>query len=343
MDLLRYMNYFEFMEKGTPPPKDANLFGWLGSEENSQLLVIPVPWEATASYGGGTAQGPKSILQASHQLDLEDPFWGHPYKKGIYLLPENSHIVRLNQQASSYVQEIRQGNHSDKELLLSQVNRISTEVNDFVYGQSLDIIKKGKIPSVLGGDHSSPYGLIKALAESHKSFGILHLDAHFDLRKAYEGFSFSHASIMRNVLEDFPQVESICHVGIRDFCRAEWLYAQENSRSQVFLDRDIFHSLAQGKTFHQITEHMVSKLPKEVYISLDVDGLSPELCPSTGTPVPGGFSFQQLNYLLETLVLHNKKIIGFDLCEVAPDRTGGELDENIGARILYKLASAALY
>jgi agmatinase len=314
----------EMLRKGEAPPADAGLFGATLREEHCKLMLIPVPWDGTASYGKGTALAPDAIRQASHQLDLEDLFFGRPYQKGIGMLEIPEEILLMSKTKAT----------------LEERNSHSRIVNRYVCNQAKRLQGKGKIVGVIGGEHSTPFGLIEALAEACPDFGILHIDAHHDLREAYEGLQFSHASIMYNVMQSFPGI-SLCQIGIRDFCLDEREYSKElGQRSRVFYWQNIFQWMDEGTTFRAIIDEISDFLPKEVYIYFDIDGLDPSNCPNTGTPVPGGLSFSQAAYLIERLSVSHR-IIGFDLCEVASGKEG-DWDCNVGARILYKLCGAAL-
>ena len=217
---------------------------------------------------------------------------------------------------------------------LKTVNEACQEMVDKVAMETGEWLDKGKIIGLVGGDHSTPLGLLRALAEHHESFGILHIDAHADLREAYEGFTYSHASIMFNALK-LQQVQKLVQVGIRDLCQDEFDLAQADSRVVMFNDYDLKAEAFNGKLWHQQCEVIVAQLPQKVYISFDIDGLQPELCPNTGTPVVGGLSFNQAHYLLRMVVKSGKQIIGFDLNEVSP--ADNDWDANVGARVLYKL------
>ena len=206
-----------------------------------------------------------------------------------------------------------------------------------MYTSCRELIKQGKITGVIGGDHSVPLGNIKAVSELCEEFGILHIDAHADLRKAYEGFTYSHASIMYNALSEINQISQLTQVGVRDFCEDEAEIINTDSRIRCFTDKEIRGNLFDGKTWKRQCEEIIATLPQNVYISYDIDGLSPDLCPNTGTPVPGGISFREVDYLLHMLANSNKKIIGFDLCEVSPGGSD-EWDANVGARLLYKIS-----
>ena len=200
---------------------------------------------------------------------------------------------------------------------------------------------KGKKVGLLGGDHSVAYGLIKALSEKTDAFGILQIDAHCDLRKSYEGLDHSHGSIMYNVLNDFPQVTKLIQLGIRDYCEAEWqCICESDRRVATYFEKEIKERQFEGETWSHISEEIIQQLPQKVYISYDVDGLDPKLCPHTGTPVPGGFELEQLNYLFKKIVDSGREIIGFDLSETGVSKDGW--DENVGARILFKLCNLML-
>jgi agmatinase len=249
----------------------------------------------------------------------------------------------LRQKAEYYISELALGKEAEDinalPAIRDEVNHACNELNEWVKKESIKLLEKNKIVALLGGDHSTPLGLMQALAEKHQSFGILHIDAHADLREAYEDFEFSHASIMFNAMK-LPQISRLVQVGIRDFCEAEKLLIQSNSRITTFFDRDIKHSLFEGKTWMAICDEIIEALPEKVYLSFDIDGLDPKLCPNTGTPVPGGFELEQAIYLVEKLVISGRTIIGFDLNEVAPG--SDEWDANVAARLLYRLANMCL-
>lgn len=329
------------LQEGNPPRADAGLFGASLSSDLAQIALVPVPFEATTSYGGGTSAAPEAILQASHQLDLFDKAWGNPFLSGISMIPSDQEILALSRSGKALAQEVikswEKSGHP-KEDALAKVNEYSKQVNDIVYKQCKSLLAQGKIVGILGGDHSCPYGLLKALSEQSANFGILHVDAHHDLREAYEGFEHSHASIMHNAMMDFP-IKSLLSIGIRDFSEQEYRLATTNKRIRTLYDIDLAQLQTSGESLNKIFTDALSFLPDEIYISFDIDGLEPHLCPHTGTPVPGGLRFQEAMILLELAVSLGKKIIGFDLCEVCPG--DDEWDANVGARVLYKLCGAA--
>jgi agmatinase len=334
------------LERGLPPRSDSGFLGARLDPGEAALVLVPVPWEATTSYGGGTSRGPAAILKASHQLDLEDAAFGAPYRAGIAFAAPDATIAGLNNRARVAALEVmaalERGEASPT--ALERVNAASAEVNTRIHAAASAALAEGRLVGVVGGDHSSPYGLIHALAECHPGgFGVLHVDAHHDLREAYEGFTWSHASIFHNVAERLPQVRPLVQVAIRDYSRDERRYAEAlGARGTCFYGAELFRLKAEGVPFREVCRRIVGALPDLVYVSFDIDGLDPSCCPSTGTPVPGGLGFDEAGYLLETLAASGRRVIGFDLCEVAPSDQGGEWDANVGARILYKLCGCCL-
>lgn len=309
--------------------------------EDSEITLISVPWDVTTSYGAGTHNGPEAIIDASLQVDLFDPNLDKAWEIKIGTLPISERIKRLNKKnrniAEVVIEKLELGaSVKDVSQELEVVNKSSEELNDYVYKAAKELIAKGKMTAVVGGDHSVPLGHYKAIGEKYEEFGILHIDAHADLRIGYEGFKYSHASIMYNALKEVQQVSQLTQVAVRDYCQEESDFINNNPRIRCFTDKELSNNKFEGKSWKKQCDDIIASLPEHVYISLDIDGLSPEYCPGTGTPVPGGLSYNELDYLLYTLSKSTKKIIGFDLCEVSPSQES-EWDANVGARLLYKL------
>ncbi len=331
------------------PLPDAGLFGLPTTPEEARLVIVPVPWDATTSYRPGTSRGPTAIRSASHQLDLYDSDLGEPWRAGIAMLDFPEDIAQLNAVARADAERIidvggRIGDDADLAAALARVNEAGAQLNRHVHEQVDRYVRAGKLVGVLGGDHSVPFGAIARMAESNPDFGVLHVDAHSDLREAYEGFEWSHASIMFNVVGKIPQVSKLVQVGIRDFAKGEVDFvAASGGRVRVHYDSQLAERGFAGESWRDICDSIVAELPSRVYVSFDIDGLDPKLCPSTGTPVPGGLSFQQAVYLVKRLVESGRTIIGFDLNEVVPGPDGDEWDANVGARMLYKLCGWALH
>ncbi|OFX61055.1 MAG: agmatinase [Bacteroidetes bacterium GWA2_30_7] len=321
---------------------NGNYFGLPYSLKEADIIILPVPWDVTTSYGKGTSNGPQAILDASLQVDLFDTEIENVWKIKVGTIAISEKIIELNNNLNhlsvKIIHHLEKGKDTYDEsfiTMLEKVNKGSNELNDWVYSESKKVLNSGKIISIIGGDHSVPFGLIKALGEKYKNFGILHIDAHADLRFQYEGFEYSHASIMNNVLSQVNSISKLVQVGVRDFCSDENELIKQESKINFFSDNLINNRLFAGETWGTISNEIISSLPDLVYISFDIDGLLPDLCPNTGTPVPGGLSYNQVTYLLNKLTEHKKKIIGFDLCEVSPGEN--EWDANVGARILFKL------
>ncbi|GAB3024817.1 agmatinase family protein [Niabella terrae] len=328
---------------------ENNIFGLPSTEENAELIILPVPWEVTVSYGAGTARAPEAIFRASLQVDLYDPQVPDAWKHGFYMPPVDKKILLksdyLRKEAELYIDYISRGEILEANQFMCksirEVNEGSEMLNEWVYRQAADYLDQNKLVGLLGGDHSTPYGLYKALAERHEQFGILQIDAHCDLKKDYEGFKHSHASIMYNTLNDFPQVQNILQVGVRDLSSDEWDYIRNSDyRVITYFDQEIKERQYGGDHFQHIVQEIVGKLPHKVHISFDIDGLDPKLCPDTGTPVPGGFELDRMFYLFHEILKSGRQIIGFDLVEVGTGDT--EWNANVGARALFKLCSVLI-
>lgn len=331
--------------------KDANIFGHPSTPENSEVIIIPVPWEVTVSYRTGTAQAPEAVYNESYQVDLYDADLPNAWHHGFYMLPINEELRNksklLRGKAEQIIEHLVNGSPKEDQAaiqkLQDQINQQSAELNEWVYETAKNYIQKGKKVALLGGDHSTPLGIIKAVAEHHKDIGVLQIDAHADLRKAYEGFKYSHASIMYNVLQEVPQVSKLVQVGIRDYCDEELeLIQSQPQRIKTFFDLDIKYAAYSGKSWAEQVNEIIQELPQKIYISFDIDGLDPKLCPNTGTPVPGGFEMAQVFFLFKKIQEAGIQIVGFDLNEVSTgveEKYNSGIDEIVGARLLYKLCN----
>lgn len=315
---------------------DSGIFGLPCTLKDAALVYIPVPWEVTTSYGGGTSRGPAAILEASRQVDLFDLELGNFWEKGLHMVPESKDVRAWNTRGKKLVAANRQKH-------LKEVNTLGVMMNQWVYKETKKHMDSGRIPSIVGGDHSVPFGAFKAACETHGEIGILHFDAHSDTRRAYEGFHWSHASIMHNALEQLPGITSLVQVGIRDFCEEEMDFIdRQGDRMAVYFDEAIKERRFDGEPWGNLCEEVVDHLPEKVWISFDIDGLDPRFCPHTGTPVPGGLEFNEATFLIKTLAKSGRRIVGFDLNEVAPGAKGDEWDGNVGARLLYKMTGWCL-
>ena len=337
------LSKFDPNSAGNP---NNNIFGLPFSEDEARLIILPVPWEVSVSYGVGTARNTDRVFKASLQIDLFDRDSPNAWRQGYYMRPFDQKVLLksdyLRKEAELYIDYISTGEVvEDNQFMckaLKEVNEGGNFLNNWVYEQTKELLNKNKLVAILGGDHSVPLGFFKAQAEKHGDFAILQIDAHCDLRDAYEGFKYSHASIMHNALNEIPQLKRLVQVGIRDFSDGELEYiTNSNGRIVTFFDRDIKERMFEGDTWKNIVGEIINTLPQNVHLSFDIDGLDPKLCPNTGTPVAGGFETEQVFYLLRKLIQSGRRLIGFDLNEVGVGEN--DWDANVGARVLYKLCN----
>lgn len=313
--------------------------------DSAEIVILPVPWDVTTSYRPGTVSGPEAVIEASYQLDLYSPYKNKIWEMKLGTLPVSEEIkersVEMRSKSARYIEFLEQGGDvtQSKEQMrtLTDINGHCEEMVGWVKQQTAQRLSKNQGVLLLGGDHSTPLGAIQAYAEKYPQLSILHFDAHADLRKAYEGFEHSHASIMNNVLER-TTVQKLVQVGIRDVSIDEVSLIEKDKRVKTFYDWTLKDDLYSGKSWNKICEDVVSNLTKEVYISFDIDGLDPKMCPNTGTPVPGGLEFHQAVSLIQSVIKSGRKIVGGDLVEVAPGDEGNEWDGNVGARMLFQIA-----
>lgn len=337
------LSNFDPNSAGNP---NNNIFGLPFSEEESRVVILPVPWEVSVSYKAGTSRAPESIFKASFQVDLIDNDIREGWKQGIFMKEQDKSILQksdyLRKEAELYIKYVTEGQELDDSKfmckVLKELNEGGQHLNDWVYEQTRELLNRGKLVGLLGGDHSTPLGYFKALGEKFSSYGILQIDAHCDLRKAYEGLVYSHASIMYNALSEVPAISKLVQLGTRDYSDSEFGYIHgSNGRVSTFFDKDIKERMFEGTSWKTITDEIIDQLPEYVYLSFDIDGLDPKLCPNTGTPVQGGLETEQVYYLLRSMLKKGKKLIGFDLNEVGISTN--EWDENVGSRVLFKLCN----
>lgn len=266
-----------------------------GQPEQAFFHVLSVPYEESVSYGGGTALGPQAILEASAQLELWD---GHskPADLGIYTAPTVD--------CSGAAEEV--------------IERIAAATKAALAQQ--------KMPVVLGGEHTVTWGVIKGYLEAgyQGNIGVVQIDAHADLRHAYEGNRYSHASVMKRVVE---QGVPLYQLGIRAYCEEE-IQAREDYGVHYLDGEDIV-----PQNISEIT--LPEDFPEHVFFTLDIDGMDPSVFPSTGTPVPGGLGWYQTLGLFES-VARQRKIVGFDIMEFAPIQ-GFHAYDFAAALLTYKL------
>ncbi len=331
------------------------------SSEEAEIVILPVPWDVTTSYRAGTVYGPTSVINASYQIDLTSPYVPEAWNIKIHSKPVSKEWIQLNRKlrkrSEDYIAFLEEGGDVSKsskmQKELDALNEECRLLHLWVEKQADELLAKKKKVVLLGGDHSVSLGLIRALAKK-ESFSVLHFDAHADLRSAYEGFTYSHASIMDHVIRE-KNVKSLTQVGIRDLCPEEMEKIVQNEKVHTFFDHELKQNAFQGMNWKTQCQKIIETLSDKVYVSFDIDGLDPKLCPSTGTPVPGGLEYSQALYLIHQVVQSGREIIGADLLEVAPSNAdelksasyedlmdgigGGDWNANVGARMLFNICT----
>lgn len=325
------------------------------TREESKLVIIPACWAPTLSYRTGTEYAPAQILNSSRQIDLYFDLYPKAWQEGIMMLPIKENEIMKTQSLREEIQYLREkkGSVAGYQEMLSRINDdCHFKMNQPLFETSEHLLHQKKIPAVVGGDHSAPFGAMQALSkislEQNKKFSLLHIDAHMDLRRRYEGLEFSHASAIYNYLQ-FDALERIVQVGIRDFCQEEdRLALSTEERIKRFTNknmrRDFYRS---GRKWDDVTEEIIDSLnTQDVYVTIDMDGFDPKLCPNTGTPVPGGLEYEEFIYLIERMVVAGRRIIGFDICEtgVAEKKVDATCyDTDVAARLLWQMSCYALW
>lgn len=340
------MPHLDQFNPNTVGNPNNNIFGLPSNEAESLLVVLPVPWEVTVSYGAGTSRAPEHVFKASIQVDLFNKDVHDGWKTGFFMREIDKKLLLksdyLRKEAELYIDYISKGEKvEDNKFMtksLKDINEGGAYMNDWVYEHSKELLEKGKLVALLGGDHSISLGYLKALAEKHGPFGVLQIDAHCDLRKQYESFLYSHASIMYNALQEVPHLAKLVQVGVRDFCDEEWeLVCNSNGRVVTYFDQSIKERQYEGETWKSISDEIIGQLPQKVYLSFDIDGLDRKYCPNTGTPVQGGFETEEILYLVKKILDSGRQLIGFDLVELGVGQN--DWDSNVGAHLLWRLCN----
>ena len=332
------------LDPSSAAAESAGIFGLRHTPRSARVILIPVPFEATTS-SGGTSEGPAAILRASRQVDLFDPETGNPSESGICLLEESPDVrawdLAARTAASHVLARGGVGEPADPALLgaAASVDALSEKMNAHVRATADLFLRRGKIVGTVGGDHSVSFGAIEAHAARYPGLGLLHLGARAGLRRAWQGFTWSQASALENVLSRLPGVARLVQVGIRDLCEEErQRIAGSEGRVVPFFDAQLAEARLAGETWDSQCARIAGALPRDVYVSVDLGALEPP----TGAKVHGGLGFQMASSLLGAVVRGGRRIVGFDLTGAAPARDGSEGDENVGARVLYQLCGWTL-
>ena len=271
----------------------------------SELILLPVPWDNTATFRKGTSHLPFKFKQFSSQIDPFDRHFPKHQKRGFFW--DSSVVDFINTLDISSV---------------SAINNSSSKLSDFIYDLTSSYLSSNKKVLLLGGDHSCSFGAIKSYLDFYPNMGILQIDSHMDLRDSYENLFYSHASIMFNVT-NLPTFYHLTQVGIRDYSESEYFKSLNDNRIVTFFDDMLTDRQFLGDSWDIVSDDIVSTLPDCVYLSLDVDGLTPFFNPHTGTPVPGGICSSKLLYLISKIVHSGRKFVGFDFVE------GSSIDEDV--------------
>ena len=265
-----------------------------------EYVVIPFPYEYTTTFGKGTGKGPEKVLEVSDYLEMyEEESGEEPYLKGI---------------------------HTAEPIIVDEV-KSEGDVDNIVKKIS-PYIEKGKKIITIGGEHSISYPLFKAFKNFYPSTGVLHLDAHGDLRDQYEGSPYNHACVLRRIASLNPIIASI---GVRAISKEEVEFI-DSTREKI----KIFYAHQIKNKSNWIFE-VISHLPDEIYITLDVDVFDPSIIRATGTPEPGGLSWYEVLNLLKR-IFSAKKVIGVDIVEICPDPPY-EVSTYTVAKLIYKIIS----
>lgn len=270
------------------------------SYEKSKIAILPVPYEATTSYGKGTGKGPEGILNASHFVEFFDEEMNRElcFEKGICSL------------------------HA-----LDMKGKKGKPALDFIYRHVVDLINDKKFVVTLGGEHTISTAPIKAHFDNFKNMSVLHFDAHSDLRDEYEGTKYSHACFASRVAEF---TTDITQVGIRAQCIEEYKFIKEK-KIRTFYSHEI-HNGKYGKNWD---DRVIDTLKRNVYVTFDVDYFDPSIMPSTGTPEPDGFLWSETLRLLKKLG-KRRNVVGFDVVELAPVKSFPYPDF-LTAKLVYKM------
>jgi len=329
-----------------PNPINTGIFGLTCSQDEAEFIIIPIPWDVTVSYKDGTSKGPESVIKASPQLDLFNQSLVNKNINIVYAVPVNqtwkSENTRLREISKRLIKKMENGDvfSPEDQAELDDVNNGCEKLHQEVEQLSESFLNQGKTVGLLGGDHSTSLGNIRAVSKKFPGVGLLQIDAHMDLRKCFERFPYSHASIIYNSLSN-QNISKIIQVGIRDYCEFEYdQMVESNGKVQTFFDLQLKERQFKGESWHQICQSIIDVLPPQIYITFDIDGLNPAECPDTGTPVPGGFTFAEAAYLLRQIKESGRKVVGFDLVEVAPSQN--EINVINGARVLYELIKSSM-
>ncbi len=287
------------------PFRFAGLEDEFAAYDKARAVVLPVPLERTTTYARGTHRGPGAIIEASMNMETYDEELGLETYRAI------GGIATLAEMATEE----------------GELENVLAHIHTAVLG----LLEDGKFPVVLGGEHSLTPPAVAAAARKFSGLSVLQIDAHADLRESYQGNRNSHACAMRRVLETCPAVQ----VGIRSLS-AEEAQAIPKLKTQIFWAKDIV-----GRPVREWADEVVSNLSPHVYLTIDLDGLDPSIMPATGTPEPGGLSWEQVTALLRT-VAAERTMVAMDVVELLPT-PGMHAADFLAAKLIYRTLGYVLH
>jgi agmatinase len=322
-----------------PAAKDSGIFGLPYKVAESNLIIIPIPWDATSYQKSNAFLGPRVILSESKFVELYDKNLKGFYKSGIAFVESSKIIKRLNNKARKLVQKARSNEFDNR---LNKIDKWCNDMNSYVFETTKKYLDMNKLVGLIGGDHSISFGSVKAHLDKYPKMGLLQLDAHCDLRNSFEGFTYSNASVMNNILSN-TNINKLVQVGVRGMCEEEFLRINDaKDKIRVFYDIEIAERKSKGDSWMDICKEIASCLPSDVYLTCDIDVLTPALCPNTRTPIPGGITYNEIILLLKSLTTNGKKIVGFDIVETSPNENKSTIDGIVSANLLYQLCGWSL-
>lgn len=337
-------------DPNTITPDNGNYFGISLEPEASALVLLSAPWDATSSLYAGSSYAPDAIIEMSRFVDFYEPLAPNSWRKGIATIPIDYSIQDLSHRLHPDTERLTKlhdefGISVIDNLMydrrLKRVNEGSVEINNMLFQQTQQWLDKGKIVGVIGGDQSISYSAIKAMGYKYEHFGVIRIGSKCDMHEAYQGFDFSHASTMYNVMRDVPQLEQLALVGVQEFSPIEWERASSNARVKLFTAQDIWTQQFEGRTWAEQVDDIIATMPENVYIALNISGLVCECSPRKGRISNGGLSLFQFVYLINRVVASGRRIVGFDLTDVTPG-VENKRDILVVARLLFKMCSVAL-
>ena len=315
---------------------------------DASIVLVSAPWAVTSAAGQGAVYTPDAIIDASTTVSLYDVVSGESIDGKVatadvdYDLQENS--LNIGGDAAKVVAHIEDGGSLSGDYFARKVVRINLGFRDMHRSVGKRVFRyasKGKIVGVVGGDHAVAFGAVRSLSSVHPDMGVLYIDAHCDLRPSGKIFDYSHLSVARNIIDEIPAVSKMVQVGVREMSVDEIEFAKSNPKIAMFCHEKLSAERFSGRSWSELCDDVVAQLPEKVYISFDIDALSPECCPNTKRPVAGGMTFDEAVCLINRVVESGRTIVGFDLTEIVPVVDSG-VDAVVGARMLVKLCAAAL-